>query len=426
MKNIDKIVNRPISPEESSLYDIILQLMKLRNKNGYSQNQLASAIHVAHTSIARIENFKMQPTLKMVLQILNVYDMTLIIAPNKKSTNSVASRSSLKSYTRKLPVASGGTDSNSIKLDVWREIIIEINKIKLCVDKEDDYAAFVDCIFAQYCKILTTHQVKKSIIESVDRMGKYLHLVLAEYYSGQHDLSYALFKECIQSYVDLDVFLKELPSDMVLYRCRKKEPGISYTDKDMFHIPFSKRYAISTQRYSYPGLPCLYLGSSPKVCAVELSCPENELVTATIKYHKNNTRYRIIDLTSVFDKSTILPQDDYIDKLLRNIPLTLICSTTINYGIDNNHKVGFKQEYIFPQLLLEYILNETILDKDIILGIKYYSSKIDFISSWITGDCDTLKNMCNYVFPAREMKKGSKYCYILQDSFKVDSIENQN
>lgn len=423
MKNIDKVVNMPASEEETSLYSIILQLMKLRHKKGYSQNQLANAIHVAHTSIARIENFKMQPTLKMVLQILEVYDMTLSIVPNKKYTNKKVPQSVFEIQNRGLPTVSRNTPSK--KLPIFRELLTNIKeKISLHLDKEDNYSSFVSNLFTQYCDILKTYQVRDTIVETVDRFGKYLHLVLAEYYSGQHDLAYALFKECIQSCIDLEIFLKELPQDMTFYRCRKKEPAVSYTSENMFHIPFSKRYAISTQRYSYPGLPCLYLGASPEVCAVELSCKEDELVTATIKYHRKHSKYRIIDLTSVFDESIIQSQEEFADKLLKNIPLTLICSTTINYEEGINNKIGFKQEYVFSQLLLEYILNETLLNENTILGIKYFSSKIDFVSSWIEGDYTTLKYMCNYVFPARETQSTSDYCPILEESFKVVKIEN--
>ena len=61
--------------------------------------------------------------------------------------------------------------------------------------------------------------------------------------------------------------------------------------------------------------------------------------------------------TSAFDKLKDL-SNSCEDEWLQNIPLFLVCSTYIDYKEENAH---FKQEYIIPQLLLEYIINETLL-----------------------------------------------------------------
>ena len=271
---------------------------------------------------------------------------------------------------------------------------------------------------------IKAYSVDGTTVDSVDRFGKYLLLVLSEYYSGQHDMAYSLFKESIQSCIDLDMFLRELPQDMVFYRCRKKKPNTTYTARELFHIPFSSRYMVSVQRYSYPGLPCLYLGSSQEVCAAELSSESDELVAAKIRYHTSGPRYKILDLTSLFDNCVTRLQEEIAERILKNIPLVLVCSTVINYDLIEGDKIGFRQEYIFPQLLLEYVLNETLLSEDTVLGIKYFSSKFDFISSWIDDDFRKLQSMCNYVFPARETKSPTDYCTVLEDCFEITAIEN--
>lgn len=423
MKSIDKFVNRPVSADEPPVYNIILQLMRLRNEHGYSQNQLAAASRVSHTTIARIENFQMQPTLKVLLQILSVYNMTLTIIPDKKSTNVAALEEDFTCSEKQLTDSSHNT--HSIEISVLKEILAKISDISLLSEKNIDYSIFIQNVLSEYCDILIEYEINPEIVETVSRLSKYLQLILAEYCSGQHDLAYTLFRECIRSCIDLDIFLKELPTDMLLYRCRRKNPEYSYTTLDMFHIPFSKRYSTSTQRYSYPGLPCLYLGASPDVCSMELSCPKEELTLATVKYHRisSKSRYLIIDLTSIFEKSEAEVSSDYSpERMLKNLPLALICSTSIDYGNVKSCEIGFKQEYIFPQLLLEYILNETLLNNDLILGIKYFSSRINFLKSWLTDDTTTLTNMCNYVFPARDVTGKSDYCSILKGCFKVDTI----
>lgn len=43
---------------------------------------------------------------------------------------------------------------------------------------------------------------------------------------------------------------------------------------DLFHVPFSHRERVSSQRFSVSGVPCLYLGSSTYLCWEELGRPE--------------------------------------------------------------------------------------------------------------------------------------------------------
>ena len=42
---------------------------------------------------------------------------------------------------------------------------------------------------------------------------------------------------------------------------------------DLFHIPFELRHMVATQRYSMPGLPCLYLAGSIYTCWEEMGRP---------------------------------------------------------------------------------------------------------------------------------------------------------
>lgn len=47
----------------------------------------------------------------------------------------------------------------------------------------------------------------------------------------------------------------------ILYRVRQTQtPALKAVD--LFHIPFELRHLVATQRYSIPGLPCLYLAGS--------------------------------------------------------------------------------------------------------------------------------------------------------------------
>lgn len=421
-KTMDKKLNLLLSSNsvgKTRVQDLILIMMKLRNKKGFTQNQLANESGISHTSIARIENFTMQPTLKVVLQILDVYGMTLDIVP----------KTNIKHDTVKLLKIS---DDNSLscKKNHQNRIISKSNisfnkvlsflkhKISLRTEYKTNYSSFIGGIFTDYYNFLVDNKANAEVKDSVKQLERYLQLVLSEYYRGQHNSAYYLFKNALESCVEINLFLKNIENGTEFYRCRTKGNN-KYTSNELFHIPFDERYSVSTQRYSFPGLPCLYLGASPKICALECSNNISELVTAKLIYHCKNYKHRILDLTSIFFEPLANQPIDCSEAWLKSLPLYLICSTNIDYKMEN---VAFKQEYIIPQLLLEYIINETTLNNDIVIGIKYFSTKINVCDMILNNDYDSLKESCNYVFPARDPQTQDGHCSLLSDCFEIVEI----
>ena len=53
-----------------------------------------------------------------------------------------------------------------------------------------------------------------------------------------------------------------------LYRMRISKETLS--KEKMFHVPFNMREKVSSARFSIPGFPCLYLGTSLEVCWNEI------------------------------------------------------------------------------------------------------------------------------------------------------------
>lgn len=391
---------------------LVLNIMKLRNKNRLTQNQLAKKINVANTTISRIENFTMQPTLKMVLQILDVFGMTLDIVAKKELNNNIISDELSDEKHNLICSVAFLHDIGHILNEYNDKHILNLNNNK-------NYGLFLSNIIIAYANALKNNGIDLSIIEKVNRFERYTNIILREYYSGQHNLAYELFKEMIRSCINIDSFIKEMPDDTVLYRARKKKSK-EYNKNEMYHIPFEQRYKVRTQRYSYPGLPCLYLGGSEDVCESELNESVSNLSIAKMIYHSNRTQNKILDLTSIFYDYIINTNINTENNLLINIPLVLICSTKINYS---EKEIYFKEEHIFPQLLLEYIINETILDDTQVIGIKYFSVKENFMDLFVKKDVSSLNNICNYVFPARNIKQKEGVCNELQKTFQIVEIK---
>ncbi len=169
---------------------------------------------------------------------------------------------------------------------------------------------------------------------------------------------------------------------------------------DLFHCPFEKRYQLKPQRYSVPGIPCLYLGSSAYICWVELDRPNLNHIAIT-RYVTGPDEFNLIDLSwrpmqfclflklcrkerfFEFNYEKIKDHtDEYrrMNQVVKNLyayihtwPLLLLCSIPCPKGSTEDY---FKPEYLFPQLLIQWISNQ----EDKFHGIKYFSVKRTFLN----------------------------------------------
>ena len=188
--------------------------------------------------------------------------------------------------------------------------------------------------------------------------------------------------------------------------------------KDLFHVPFENRYEIKTNRFSVPGLPCLYLSNSIYTCWEELDRPQlSKMYVSEFKEHRKNFKY--LDIVPNYEGLHLLisgPKKNahnHIDTIKgmvpRNLnlyPLLAACYTKVKER-DN----VFKPEYIFPQLLMQWVLNKDYLD-----GIKYLSTRS------IQSNAPLYKRFfdtpINYAIPVKKIaSKG--YCEVLSKNFTL-------
>lgn len=165
--------------------------------------------------------------------------------------------------------------------------------------------------------------------------------------------------------------------EMIFYKARVSDKVEDYSAKDMIHIPFSKREKISSQRFSIPGLPCVYLGTSSYDCWLELNRPSRS--NFNVSPVKLVEHYKILNLVSSWNMITqlskikewiiCLNQEKLIEELMVMWPL--VCATS--YKVENSDNRNFKSEYIISQLLMQVAASKNID------GICYYSKRIDDI-----------------------------------------------
>lgn len=301
---------------------------------------------------------------------------------------------------------------------------------RLSLDLEAYFPDSVDLYLENYIQYLKAENTDLHLIENVDNFHRNIHTSLIEYFYGQHGISRYYFNEAMK-YIDIEELLSPVREE-TLYRARSrsnndKDFGKPFNKEQMFHIPLEKRYLVTTQRYSFPGMPCLYLGNSYEVCCAELENWDENLCIAKIQRNKNQDIY-ILDL--FFFDSYNIDEISFQDKekLYRLWPLISCCSFSYKTKTD----VSFNSNYIVPQLLLEYVIDKSFDNKirrksKDIAGIRYHSVKKPFFN-FKENKFD--KNYVNYVFPVLSDKKSGycsnlKRCFEVTDTFTLKELNSQ-
>ena len=178
-----------------------------------------------------------------------------------------------------------------------------------------------------------------------------------------------------------------------LIRLRYSESDLRYRE-DVFHIPNSLRYRVAQQRYSIPGVPCLYLSGCAFTAWLELNKPNfSNLWCAGFKSIQD---IKVLDLAMRLD--AIINEEDNMGKLIF-YPFVIATSYATKYPDS-----PFKEEYIISNILLQAIINITDFK-----GIRYFSTRT---SNYKPEYIDMASNI---VLPAISLQ--SEYDKELADSF---------
>jgi hypothetical protein len=204
------------------------------------------------------------------------------------------------------------------------------------------------------------------------------------------------------------------------YRARPGE-NRQFKLTEIFHVPFQLRERVNTQRYSVPGLPCLYLATSTYVCWEELGRPEVDKMQVS-RFHPDTFRLKTLDISmtpkSVTRTLAAISGEDFLKmqgttrlamldswdfltmSYLMKWPLIAACSIRTKYP-----DTPFKPEYIFPQFLLQW----TTTTQDV-QAIKYFSVKAN-----LAGSVD-YSDFTNVAIPVKDIAP-TWFCKSMVESF---------
>ncbi len=313
-----------------------------------------------------------------------------------------------------------------IKILPFIDLLSEVGKLPLN-RTINDFQGYLNDIFHKYLsvvrdicnKIPENYNLIKNIdLQNVEEVCNKILSSLQEYYKGYPNTAFTELKDALDWNLSPEGYLFHIMAlqDGNIQKLYKMRVGTNhtYTSDEMFHIPFELRGLVNTNRYSIPGLPCLYVGSSPLTCWEELNKPDLN-ITQTSLFLGTDLSYLNLSTPpgAVIDKLILTHNfygysDKKLEQTFRELlsyvvvwPLMAACSVRVKNTTDS-----FKPEYIIPQLLLQWI-RQSSFD-----GVCYFSTKINNYSMKTAGFYR------NFAFPAQEQKIEG-HCSILRGKFDI-------
>lgn len=306
------------------------------------------------------------------------------------------------------------------------EFIIEVNNLKNLPGVIKNYSTDID-----------------ECVKGIKSMRKRIITAYNKYFHGELDKSVRLIRGIIndpkykpniivelkKSHAFKNEGYKNTPdlTNLYLFKGRITEVNDSFKKEDMFHIPLNKRELVSTQRYSIPGVPCLYLAQNSYIAWKELGSPQYDKFCVSA-FEILDLNKKIIDLTYplYYELDTLqMPDPDYMSRTPIKTRLEilslwpLILATSIKCKKENRN---FKSEYIIPQLLMYCLDNDCI-------GIAYNSNRIPrnthmYASNLAIPILDTKSKKYGFVKSIIKLTESLNYQYYLNYIYNYPFLDN--
>ena len=316
------------------------------------------------------------------------------------------------------------------------EIVQQIRESLSNRPKDKRMDVFLEMVFEKYNNLLNDYCLASCLSETQQDKIKLIENRIIECLKDY-------FRGCLMGALnEIQCLLQDLKSaegnnltilnkGEIWYRGRIKEEGLSlYNRKEMFHIPEYLREKVNSQRYSFNGYPCLYLGKTIWACWEELNEPH--LDDVCFSAFKLTQDIRLLNLSIPSVASLKLWPSDGIPKLLISLPIMIACSVKTL-----NENANFKSEYVIPQMMMAELINWHWYDGYIFSSTKRnpaFGWKEDYLLNVVLpvaggfdddGLCISLKQafmLTEPIYYKYEYLKGNVTNLIMGDDEDVDRI----
>ncbi|MFH0991816.1 MAG: hypothetical protein V1799_17550 [bacterium] len=256
----------------------------------------------------------------------------------------------------------------------------------------------------------------KANVHTAATLCKDIQEVLQLQFSGFPSKAFEKLKSTL---VSVDSHVKALLSspdisNTISHLYRMRVAGSNPLSRNqIFHIPFELRHLVNTQRYSIPGLPCLYFGGSTYVCWEELDRPALHTVhiarfkpVDSVTVRVLDFGYRPAEIAGYLDHEQANTTSDNVKSrfiIAQGLcwPLLAACSIRVKF-----REAPFKPEYVVPQLILQWVTESTDCD-----GVRFFSTRIQHYVGFPMP-------VCNFAFPSRTAA-ATGFCTNLTSKFEL-------
>lgn len=267
-------------------------------------------------------------------------------------------------------------------------------------------------IYSKYESIIVKldNKLGEIVTQNLPIIRQEINLILESnklYYEGKTSQAYSKISSCLNLLEENNLLdIGKINGDF--YRIRlAQNAGLNRTD--LFHIPFQIREKVATQRYSIPGLPCLYMADSIFTAWEEMGRPDFNSIHVS-RFNFDSIEFKLLFLnTTTFEmrKRCIngdkIIYENQLAKFLSYWPLLAACS----FNVFKREEV-FKPEYLIPQMVLQWIIENNNID-----GIQFKSNRIKTSNQ-------NIGSFNNIAIPV-QTSKDKGFCDVLKDKIKLTS-----
>ncbi|MGL5257093.1 MAG: hypothetical protein ACRC76_08640 [Proteocatella sp.] len=267
------------------------------------------------------------------------------------------------------------------------------------IDSDNKYYSDLKNKYSEILKMIELNDKYNPIVKEIKKIQDNILKAIQHYYSGDLQKSIKSISTIIKelecneyvvntvkentAFRDYMYFNKDrvkylnqyLETDVDFFKARLCDDEKNFKFNDMIHIPFNNRGKVSTQRFSIPGLPSIYLGRSAYICWIELGKPADN--TFNVSHVQLDDDIKLFSIATNIEKinrylSGIDDMENYdldFEKLIKTHLKVWMISIATSYNIKEKNR-NFRSEYIVSQLMMLYLKNRNID------GIAYYSKRI--------------------------------------------------
>ena len=273
-------------------------------------------------------------------------------------------------------------------MDKWKKVFYYEERTKLNykfpkkLGKDSEYYSAVLQFMDILINDLRENKIEKAFIEIAIEYRELFKAVLSNYYSGKIILAYTMIEQLIKEYKSSGIIFSKLSKSysfnyylienrkwdyFLFYRARVGDISNENKEDALKHTPFDMISRIGSYRFSLPGQPCLYLGSTSYDCWIEMGKPDDrEFNVGCILLNKD---YEIMNFSTdtwvLLEALNRLKKQSDKEMMFKSYLLSQVTSYCINE--DNRN---FKSEYIISQLVTLACKSNNIE------GISYISKRV--------------------------------------------------